>query len=285
MPAAAQELNVQEGAGWNLARITYRSFVNPIPTDYPYDATGRGVKVYVIDTGVLLSHPEFEGRAVKGYGNNNIENCNGHGTHVAGVVGSRTYGVAKEATIVSVRVFGCNKPSSVPEAVRGINWVVRDHDAGSPAVAVISLGTGGSGPLDAAVLSMYEDGITVVVAAGNQGSDACGFSPGHLPEVLTVGAIGKTDSRDEATNYGPCIDVFAPGQRIESTWNNAYSFLMSGTSSAAPHVAGAAALYLEVHPHASPDEVANAIRANATLGAVYNVGDGSPNLLLYTRLQ
>lgn len=218
---------------------------------------------YVIDAGVLTSHPDFEGRAsevsiVKGKKFN--ATCNSHGTHVAGVVGSKTYGVAKEVSIVSVRVTPCQGGATVTDLVKGLNWVAKN--AQKPAVVTFTFST--SSGLDAAVQNVIDNGITVVVAAGNTGQDACLFSPARVPDAITVSGTDDRDIRPDHFNYGPCVDVYAPGVNILSTWNNGSWGAMSGISTAVPHVAGIAALYLEQHPNASPSEVQDAIVNNAT---------------------
>ena len=278
----------QSGATWGIARIDQRPFASPTDDQYNYQATGSGVNVYVVDTGVLVSHPDFGGRAFADFDSYNesvdISLCNGHGTHVAGTIGSNTFGVAKGVTIHSVKVFPCYGGTSSSSAIAGIDWI--NQNGISPAVVNMSLGGGISSTLDRAVKNSVGRGFTYVVAAGNQSDDACNHSPADVAEAITVGATGRSDSRDETTNYGRCIDVFAPGVAIESTWNQypgPYpTFVMSGTSASAPHVAGIAALYLENNRAASPADVARAITNNATTEAVYNAGAGSPNLLAYT---
>lgn len=283
----AQE--TQTDATWGISRIDQRSFASPIDTNYNYQATGAGVNVYVVDTGVLVTHPDFGGRAVDAFDayneNIDISQCNGHGTHVAGTIGSNTYGVAKNVTLYSVKVFPCYGNSSSASVIAGIDWINRN--ASPPAVVNMSLAGTASSTLDQAVKNSINQGFTYVVAAGNYSTDACGYSPADVAGAITVGATHTSDSRDETTNYGRCVDVFAPGVAIKSTWNQyplPYpTFIMAGTSTASPHVAGVAALYLQNHPTASPSEVSRAIVSNATPGAVYNPGTGSPNLLLFSQ--
>lgn len=264
---------------WNLDRIDQRYW----PVDgasYAPAATGRGVTVYVVDTGIQLDHPEFEGRAVKGFGKPNVDGCSGHGTHVAGTIGSKTYGVAKDVTLVSVRVYPCSGPTTAKTILDGLDWIARQRKKG-PAVVNISI-VQTSFSMDAEVQTLINKGYTVVVSAGNYSADACNYSPARLPDVITVGSIDEADTYDPSTNYGPCIDLFAPGMWIVSTWNDGGTFPLSGTSTAAPHVAGVAALYLEDHPNASPAEVRNAIVSNATSSVIYNVPPNTANLLLYS---
>ena len=269
---------------WGIARIDQRNYSYPLDTNYNYSTSGRGVSVFVLDTRVLVTHPDFEGRAVAAYDyfndNTPISNCNAHGTHVAGTIGSRTYGVAKDVTLYSVAVIPCTGLGTSTSVLAGIDWVNRH--ASRPAVVNMSLAAASYQALDDAVQNSINSGITYVVAAGNYSADACGYSPARLPAAITVGSIGESDTRDPSTNYGSCIDVFAPGVYITSTWNDGGSGLLAGTSTASPHVAGAAALFLEANPGASPRQVSDQITSQATGGAVYGAGTGSPNLLLYT---
>jgi len=275
---------IQYTAPWGLDRVDQHPI--PMDTTYNYSRTGNGVHVYVIDSGILISHPEFQGRAVDSldliHDNQPLEQCNGHGTSVAGLVGSATYGVAKSATLHSIRVLGCDGYGTVSDVLRGIDWVT--SHAVSPAVANMSLGGGYSRTLNDAVESSIASGITYVVAAGNETDDACRHSPASASAAITVGATTRLDERLYNTNFGPCVDVFAPGLGVETTGvQSVYPVVfVSGTSFSSPHVAGAAALYLEAHPNASPAEVQSAIVANATPDVLSNVGTGSPNLLLFS---
>jgi subtilisin family serine protease len=285
---AIEAQTTQAGATWGISRIDQHPFASPIDTNYNYQATGAGVSVYVVDTGVLVTHPDFGGRAVAAFDSYNenidISQCNGHGTHVAGTIGSNTYGVAKNVNIYSVKVFPCYGGTSSASVIAGIDWINRN--APRPAVVNMSLAGGISSTLDQAVKNSIGRGIVYVVAAGNFSDDACNYSPADVSEAITVGSTGRSDSRDETTNFGRCIDLFAPGVAIESTWNQyplPYpTFTMSGTSTASPHVAGIAALYLEANPAASPADVSRALKSNATPDVVYNAGTGSPNLLAYS---
>ncbi len=276
----------QSPATWGLDRIDQRN--RPLTNSYTYNRTGQGVRAYVIDTGVLASHSQFGGRVVAGATAINdgrgSSDCNGHGTHVAGTIGGSTYGVAKQVTIVPVRVLDCNGSGSTSGVIAGVDWVTSNHSAGQPAVANMSLGGGVSTTLDNAVRNSIADGVTYAVAAGNENTNACNGSPARVSQALTVGSTTSTDARSSFSNYGSCLDLFAPGSSITSAWHtsNSATNTISGTSMATPHVAGAAALYLQGHPSASPSTVGSAIVGGSTTGVVSGAGSGSPNRLLYS---
>jgi subtilisin family serine protease len=280
---------VQAGATWGLDRIDQRAL--PLSTTFAYTRTGAGVTAYIVDTGILYGHAEFAGRAVAGYdalGGTGAD-CNGHGTHVSGTVGGTTYGVAKAVRLVAVRVLDCRGSGTNAGVIAGVDWVTADHVAGTPAVANMSLGGGASSTLDQAVQRAIADGVTFAVAAGNGNflgwaQNACNYSPARVPEAITVSATDKTDKKASYANYGTCVDLFAPGNSITSSWYTSATATntISGTSMAAPHVAGVAALYLEGAPAATPQQVRDAIVAGATTGVVTSAGTGSPNRLLYT---
>jgi subtilisin family serine protease len=269
---------------WGLDRIDQRFL--PLNAAYNYTRTAWNVHAYIIDTGILPTHVEFGTRVTGGvtyiFDGNGTKDCNGHGTHVAGTVGGRSYGVAKLVNLHPVRVLSCGGSGTVAGVINGVNWV-RTH-AVKPAVANMSLGGGISAALDSAVNNLYFSGVTVVVAGGNNGALACNTSPARAARAITVGATQSNDFRPAWSNYGTCLDIFAPGVGIKSAWigSNTASNTISGTSMASPHVAGAAALYLSAFPAATPATVTTALLANATVGVVGNAGVGSPNRLLYT---
>ncbi len=275
---------VQNNATWGLDRIDQRNL--PLSAAYQYDGTGAGVRAYIIDTGIRASHNDFGGRVSGGFSSisdgNGSGDCNGHGTHVAGTTGGATWGVAKGVTLVPVRVLNCQGSGTTSGVIAGVDWVTANHV--KPAVANMSLGGGSSSALDTAVSNSINAGVTYAVAAGNSNANACNYSPARVGSAITVGATTSSDARASYSNFGSCLDLFAPGSSITSAWytSNTATSTISGTSMAAPHVAGVAALYLQNNPGAGPSAVANAIVGNATSGKVTSSGSGSPNLLLYS---
>ncbi len=269
----------QSRPDWGLDRIDQRNL--PLNRSYRYRATGRGVTAYVIDSGIRASS-EFGSRLVGGVtaidDGRGYDDCFGHGTHVAGTLGGRTYGVAKNVKLVAVRVFGCNGESSNSAVVSGIDWVNFNH--AGPSVANLSLEASPSRAIDEAVAALVADKVTVVVAAGNEGGDACDVSPARVPEVLTVGASNRQDNLWEGSNRGRCVDVFAPGENVTSAGLRG-TLTMSGTSMASPHAAGVAALILEKNRSASPAVVTAKLVARTTGGKLGNTA-GAPNRLLYS---
>ncbi|MFC7244024.1 S8 family peptidase [Catellatospora aurea] len=280
----------QSPATWGIDRIDQRNL--PLSNSYTYSNTASSVRAYIIDTGIRFAHSEFGGRAVSGFDaidGGTADDANGHGTHVAGTVGGTTYGVAKGVTLVAVRVLDAEGSGTTEQVVAGIDWVTADHDPGEPAVANMSLGGGADTVLDNAVKASIADGVTYAIAAGNGilgifAANACNYSPARVPEAITVSATQSNDSKVSWANRGTCVDIFAPGVNITSSWftNNTATNTISGTSMATPHVAGAVALYLQNNPGATPAQVQSALIANATTGVVGSPGSGSPNRLLYT---
>jgi subtilisin family serine protease len=278
----------QTNATWGLDRVDQRNL--PLNQTYTYDTTASGVHAYIIDTGMLGTHSQFSNRVGNGYtaisDGRGTTDCNGHGTHVAGTVGGSTHGVAKGVTLHPVRVLGCDGTGSFSGIVQGIDWVASNHV--KPAVANMSLGGDANQSTDDAVRRLHNAGVTVVVAAGNNGGDACQKSPARVPVAITVGSTDNQDRRSifsvGSSNYGSCLDLFAPGSSITSAWYTSTTATnsISGTSMASPHVAGVAALYLASNPNATPTQVTSAILDNATPGKVTDPKAGSPNLLLYS---
>jgi aqualysin 1 len=282
-----QEVSVQQQenqATWGLDRIDQVDL--PLDTIYFYGATGAGVTAFIIDTGIRADHVEFTGRVQPGYTAINdgrgTNDCNGHGTHVSGTVGGTTWGVAKQVTLVPVRVLDCKGSGSFSGVIAGVDWVAANPRR--PAVANMSLGGSVSSSVNAAVAGAVASGVTVAVAAGNSNADACQSSPSSERSALTVGATTTTDARASYSNFGTCVDLFAPGSGITSAWNTSATATntISGTSMATPHVTGAAALVLQSNPGASPAAVASFLTSHATPNHVSAAGTGSPNLLLYS---
>ncbi len=270
----------QNGATWGIDRIDQQDL--PLSGTYTYTDNGAGVNAYILDTGITIAHNDFGGRAVNGWDfidNDSVANdCHSHGTHVAGTVGSATYGVAKGATLTGVRVLDCQGSGANSVVIDGVDWVTAN--ASLPAVANMSLGGGSSTALDNAVNGAINAGITFVVAAGNDNADACNGSPNRVPAAITVASSTSSDARSSFSNWGSCIDIFGPGSSITSTLNSTSgSSVKSGTSMASPHVAGVAAIYLQSNPSATPAQVDTAITNQATPGKISDPR-GSVNLLL-----
>jgi len=273
----------QPKAVWGLDRTDQRAL--PLDRTFSYQATGAGVTAYIVDTGILLSHREFAGRAVRGFDavtpNGSAVDCNGHGTHVAGTVGGSTYGVAKAVRLVAVRVLDCKGAGATSAVIAGVDWVTAHHRPGQPAVANMSLGGGVSRALDDAVARSISDGITYAVAAGNgnklgMAEDACSTSPGRLDAAITVAASDITDKAASFSNYGRCVDLYAPGVGITSAWFTSPTATkdLDGTSMATPHVAGVAAMVLQRSPRATPQQVRDRIVSTATPNAVTGSASG-----------
>ena len=277
----------QSNATWGLDRIDQRAL--PLSTTYTYTNTGAGVTAYVIDTGIRKTHTQFGGRAVHGADTTALgvtsDDCNGHGTHVAGTIGGSTYGVAKGVRLVAVRVLDCAGVGLNSWVIAGVDWVTGNHGAGQPAVANMSLGGGKSAALEQAVQSSINDGVTYAVAAGNETEDACTGSPSGLPAAITVGATTSTDARSSFSDFGSCVDFFAPGSSITSSYflTDTSTATLSGTSMASPHAAGVAALYLQGSPAGTPQQVRDALFSLTTKGIVTGAQSAN-NHLLFTNL-
>ena len=281
----------QSGSPWGLDRIDQRAL--PLSTTFTYTATGAGVTAYIIDTGIRFSHQQFGGRATSGVDKidgGTADDCNGHGTHVAGTVGGSTYGVAKSVSLVAVRVLDCNGSGATSGVIAGVDWVTGNHAAGQPAVANMSLGGGASSALDTAVRNSIADGVSYAVAAGNGNilgfaQNACNYSPARVTDAMTIGATGQNDAKASWSNYGNCVDWFAPGVSILSSWSSSDTATntISGTSMATPHTTGVAALYLQGNTGASPVSVRTALYDLTTKGVVTSSRSVN-NHLLYTNL-
>ncbi len=280
-------------ATWGLDRIDQISL--PLSTSFTYTSTGTGVDAYIIDTGILLNHVDFGGRARGGYSSvgsstSDWGDQNGHGTHVAGTVGGTTYGVAKNVKLVAVRVFDASGSGSISGVIAGVNWMITNHTT-NPAVANMSLGGSASSALDLAVSNAVKDGIIVCVAAGNSSSDASRFSPARVSTAITVGATGASptlglnyDVFASYSNYGSVVDILAPGSSILSTFipTTTSTKILSGTSMATPHVAGVVATYLAKNTAALPSQVETYVKSIATKGKITGLRGKTVNSLLFT---
>ena len=272
----------QSNPPWGLDRIDQRD--RPLSGTYTYNRTGSGVRAYVIDTGILTSHTQFGGRASNvfdAFGGSG-QDCNGHGTHVSGTIGGSTYGVAKSALLRGVRVLNCSGSGSTSGVIAGVDWVRQNFIA--PAVANMSLGGGASSALDTAVNNLSNAGVAIAVAAGNENQNACNVSPARAANAITTGSTTSSDARSSFSNFGTCVDIFAPGSSILSAWytSTTATATLSGTSMASPHVAGVAALYKQANPSASATTIRNAIVNGSTTNRLTGIGTGSPNRLLYS---
>ncbi|MEP7795259.1 S8 family serine peptidase, partial [Sanguibacter sp. 25GB23B1] len=278
-------LATQPNAPWGLDRIDQRTL--PLSRTFSPPSAATGVTVYVLDTGVTSANVEFGGRVTAGWtaiaDGRGTQDCNGHGSHIAGTIAGSTYGVAKGATIVPVRVLGCDGKGTLSDLLAGIDWITAQHGPGAPAVANLSLGGVTSPTLDTSLQRMIEDGVTAVVAAGNDSVDACSVSPARVPQAITVAASDSADRQAYFTNIGACVDLYAPGVLIPSAGHLSATATAtkSGTSTAAPHASGAAALLLAENPAMTPAQVAATLVGRATPGVVVGATGGTPNRMLY----
>jgi len=276
------DATTQTNPDWGLDRIDQKAL--PLNSTYSYSQTGTGTTAYIVDTGILSTHQEFSGRVLNGYtaisDGNGTTDCNGHGTHVAGTVGGTTYGVAKNVKLVPVRILGCDGSGASSNVIAGLDWILKNGS--KPAVVNMSLGGAASSSLDSAVENLYNNGYVMVVAAGNSNTDACTSSPARTSNAITVAATDNTDTRASYSNYGSCVDIFAPGSQINSSWigSNTATKVLNGTSMATPHVAGVVAELLQSTPTATPQTITSNLLNQATSDVVKNPS-GSPNRLLY----
>jgi subtilisin family serine protease len=276
-------VTTQSNPPWGLDRIDQHNL--PFSGTYIYNFVGTGVHAYIIDSGIRSTHAEFGGRATKDYDavgdGQNGNDCNGHGTHVAGTVGGATYGVAKNVRLHAVRVLGCGNTGTIAALVAGIDWVTSHRIL--PAVANVSIESSASSTVDTAVNNSVNNGVFYAVAAGNGNQDACYTSPARAANVYTVGATTSSDARSSFSNFGSCLEIFAPGSAITSAWytSDTATNVLDGTSMATPHVTGAAALALQENSSLTPSQVATTLTNRATTGVLSGIGTGSPNRLLF----
>jgi subtilisin family serine protease len=272
---------VQTGATWGIDRTDQAAL--PLSGTYTYASTASNVHAYIIDSGVRADHSQFGGRAVMSYNSAGGKNtdCNGHGTHVAGTVGGSTYGIAKGVRIYGVKVLDCRGSGTWSGVISGMDWVAANHQ--KPAVANMSLGGGANQSVDEAASRLSDAGVFVAIAAGNDNANACNYSPARAARTTTVAASTSTDAKSSYSNFGSCVELYAPGSSITSAWHTSSTSTntISGTSMASPHVAGAAALYKATFGDAGWSTVNNWLTSNATVGAVSGNVTGTPNLLLF----
>ncbi|WP_163082357.1 S8 family peptidase [Acinetobacter baumannii] len=280
------DATTQSNPDWGLDRIDQKAL--PLNSTYSYLQTGSGTTAYIVDTGILSSHQEFSGRVLSGYtaisDGNGTTDCNGHGTHVAGTVGGTTYGVAKNVNLVPIRILGCDGSGASSNVIAGLDWILKNGK--KPAVVNMSLGGEANASLDSAVENLFNNGYVMVVAAGNSNTDACSSSPARVSKAITVAATDSTDTRASYSNYGSCVDIFAPGSQINSSWigSNTATKVLNGTSMATPHVVGVVAEMLQSTPTATPQTTSTNLLNQASNNLVKNPS-GSPNRLLYKSAQ
>ncbi|MDO7197777.1 S8 family peptidase [Acinetobacter pittii] len=276
------DATTQSNPDWGLDRIDQKNL--PLDSAYSYLQTGSGTTAYIVDTGILSTHQQFSGRVLSGYtaisDGNGTSDCHGHGTHVAGTVGGSTYGVAKNVSLVPIRILGCDGSGASSNVIAGLDWILKNGK--KPAVVNMSLGGEANTSLDSAVENLFNNGYVMVVAAGNSNTDACSSSPARVSKAITVAATDSTDARASYSNYGSCVDIFAPGSQINSSWigSNTATKVLNGTSMATPHVAGVVAEMLQSTPTATPQTISTNLLNQASSNVVKNPS-GSPNRLLY----
>ncbi|WP_336026239.1 S8 family peptidase [Acinetobacter pittii] len=276
------DATTQSNPDWGLDRIDQRNL--PLDLAYSYLQTGSGTTAYIVDTGILSTHQQFSGRVLSGYtaisDGNGTSDCHGHGTHVAGTVGGSTYGVAKNVSLVPIRILGCDGSGASSNVIAGLDWILKNGK--KPAVVNMSLGGEANASLDSAVENLFNNGYVMVVAAGNSNTDACSSSPARVSKAITVAATDSTDTRASYSNYGSCVDIFAPGSQINSSWigSNTATKVLNGTSMATPHVVGVVAEMLQSTPTATPQTISTNLFNQASSNLVKNPS-GSPNRLLY----
>ncbi|MDV7706636.1 S8 family peptidase [Acinetobacter pittii] len=280
------DATTQSNPDWGLDRIDQKNL--PLDSAYSYLQTGSGTTAYIVDTGILSTHQQFSGRVLSGYtaisDGNGTSDCHGHGTHVAGTVGGSTYGVAKNVSLVPIRILGCDGSGASSNVIAGLDWILKNGK--KPAVVNISLGGEANASLDSAVENLFNNGYVMVVAAGNSNTDACSSSPARVSKAITVAATDSTDTRASYSNYGSCVDIFAPGSQINSSWigSNTATKVLNGTSMATPHVVGVVAEMLQSTPTATPQTISTNLLNQASNNVVKNPS-GSPNRLLYKSAQ
>ncbi|MDO7244267.1 S8 family peptidase [Acinetobacter pittii] len=276
------DATTQSNPDWGLDRIDQKNL--PLDSAYSYLQTGSGTTAYIVDTGILSTHQQFSGRVLSGYtaisDGNGTSDCHGHGTHVAGTVGGSIYGVAKNVSLVTIRILGCDGSGASSNVIAGLDWILKNGK--KPAVVNMSLGGEANTSLDSAVENLFNNGYVMVVAAGNSNTDACSSSPARVSKAITVAATDSTDARASYSNYGSCVDIFAPGSQINSSWigSNTATKVLNGTSMATPHVAGVVAEMLQSTPTATPQTISTNLLNQVSSNVVKNPS-GSPNRLLY----
>lgn len=276
------DATTQSNPDWGLDRIDHKNL--PLDSAYSYSQTGSGTTAYIVDTGILSTHQQFSGRVLSGYtaisDGNGTSDCHGHGTHVAGTVGGSTYGIAKNVSLVPIRILGCDGSGASSNVIAGLDWILKNGK--KPAVVNMSLGGEANASLDSAVENLFNNGYVMVVAAGNSNTDACSTSPARVSKAITVAATDSTDTRASYSNYGSCVDIFAPGSQINSSWigSNTATKVLNGTSMATPHVVGVVAEMLQSTPTTTPQTISTNLLNQASSNVVKNPS-GSPNRLLY----